>query len=234
MAFMRMGRSPRVSLALALLLLLPTAALANEEKPAPGNEPAPGDEGSPPPDDETAGGTKKKTPRGGARGRKPKKEPEPKKEKRTEASVLPGAAFDSNLGFGFGVVGDITRFNPEYTPYKARINAQVFLYLAGRPGGGVRVTFQHHYLRLDLPGLANDRLRIRMVGRYRQQVNVGFYGIGNASPDPRPWEAIDQEAEPEACWSTLDDLPQAIASALGAEVLLMAPFVPVVPGEDPV
>ena len=159
MTFMRMGRSPRVSLALALLLLLPTAALANEE------EPAPGQEGSPMPGDEAAGGTKKKTPEGDAGGRKPKKEPKPKKEKRTEASVLPGAAFDSNLGFGFGVVGDITRFNPEYTPYKARINAQVFLYLAGRPGGGVRVTFQHHYLRLDLPGLANDRLRIRKIGR---------------------------------------------------------------------
>lgn len=116
---------------------------------------------------------------------------------KTEASVLPGAAYDSNLGVGFGLVGDLVRFDPDYAPYKARVAAQVFFYLGGNPSGGVRVTYQHHYLKVDLPGLLDGRLRLRFVGRYRQQINVGYYGIGNASEDLRPWEEIDRDAAPE-------------------------------------
>ncbi|MCO4771937.1 MAG: hypothetical protein KDA24_18040 [Deltaproteobacteria bacterium] len=117
--------------------------------------------------------------------------------KKTEVSVLPGAAYDSNLGFGFGVVGDVARFHPDYDPYKARLSAQIFLYLGPRPAGGVRVTYQHHYVKLDLPQLANDRLRLRFTLRYRSQINVGYYGMGNAAPDTRPWETIDRELDPE-------------------------------------
>ena len=119
----------------------------------------------------------------------------------TEATVVPGAAYDSDLGFGFGVVSDVARHHPDFDPFKARMAAQLFLYLGPRPAGGVRVTYQHHYVKLDLPGLLEDRLRLRFVFRYRQQINGGYYGIGNAAPDHRPWEQVDREADPEA-WAT--------------------------------
>jgi len=116
---------------------------------------------------------------------------------RTEATVVPGAGYDSNLGFGFGVVSDVARYHPEFEPFKARMAGQLFLYIGPRPSGGARVTYQHHYLKLDLPGLAGDRIRMRFVVRYRQQINVGYYGMGNASEDLRPWEMIDKETNPE-------------------------------------
>ena len=120
------------------------------------------------------------------------------KEKRTEVSVLPGVAYDSNLGLGAGVIGDIARYHPDYAPYKARVAAQLFAYFGLAPGGGLRLTFQHHYLKLDLPGLASGRLRIRATLRFRQQRNVGYYGIGSTAADPRPWEDIDRDANPDA------------------------------------
>jgi hypothetical protein len=118
--------------------------------------------------------------------------------RRTEATVVPGAAYDSNLGVGFGIVSDVARYHPDFAPFKARLAAQLFLYLGPRPAGGVRVTYQHHYVKLDLPGLASDRLRLRFELRYRQQINGGYYGVGNAARDLRPWESIDKEASPEA------------------------------------
>lgn len=117
---------------------------------------------------------------------------------RTEATVVPGAGYDSNLGFGFGIVSDVVRYHPEFDPFKTRMAAQLFLYVGPRPTGGARITYQHHYVKLDFPGLADDRLRLRFVVRYRQQINVGYYGMGNAAPDLRPWEQVDREAEPEA------------------------------------
>ena len=51
----------------------------------------------------------------------------------TEATVVPGAAYDSDLGFGFGVVSDVARHHPDFDPFKARMAAQLFLYLGPRP-----------------------------------------------------------------------------------------------------
>jgi len=178
------------ALVLGLVLAAPTAGWAEtpeEEPKAPEDEPEA-------PEDEPEAPENEPAPDGSPDGEPPPADPA---EKKTEVSVLPGAAYDSNLGFGFGVIGDIARFHPDYDPFKARVSAQLFLYLGPNPSGGVRVTFQHHYLRLDLPGLANDRLRLRATIRYRQQINVGYYGIGNATSDTKPWQDIDREAEPE-------------------------------------
>lgn len=62
----------------------------------------------------------------------------------------------------------------------------------------MRIAFQNHYVRLDFPGLAGGRLRLRLRTGLRHEVNARYYGIGNASINLRPWRELDRDADPEA------------------------------------
>jgi hypothetical protein len=120
---------------------------------------------------------------------------------RLEVAPLPELSYDSDLGLGFGVLLDATKYHPNFAPYRTNLTAQAFIVVGPDPDGGVRVAYQNHYVRLDLPGLAGQRLRLKGRIGLRHEVNARYYGMGNASINLRPWRDIDREADPEG-WAT--------------------------------
>ena len=67
-----------------------------------------------------------------------------------------------------------------------------------RPGGGLTATHTDDYLQLELPGLASGRLRLRLEAAFRLHGNAGYFGLGNASVEERPWESMHEEVDPDA------------------------------------
>ena len=117
---------------------------------------------------------------------------------RLEWLVVPELSYDSNTGLGTGVLGQWAKLDPVVKPYAWRLSAQVFLSFKPNPDGGLQVSLQHHYLIFDLPGLAEDRLRLAFSLRFRRESTTGYYGLGNGSTATKPWEDIDRDTEPEA------------------------------------
>ena len=116
---------------------------------------------------------------------------------RLEVGVLPLISYDSDLGIGFGVLGNLAKIDPELEPWRWRLTAQVFFSLKPEPPGPPRLPYQSHYLRLDKPGLANGRLRLRVELRFQRQSNTGYYGLGQGSAFETPWDSVDPEEDPE-------------------------------------
>src|SRR5688572_3860253 len=54
---------------------------------------------------------------------------------RLEIGVLPALAYDTNTGFGFGVVGTLAKFAEEADPYAWRLEALFYMTVLDAPGG---------------------------------------------------------------------------------------------------
>ena len=106
--------------------------------------------------------------------------PEVPKVPRTEWAALPGASYDSGRGVGVALVGMLARFDGETEPYRWRTEAQSFAMFKKGPDG-TDVTYQEHYIHVDVPGLLDDRIRVISRIEYMRQSNAGYYGIGNAT-----------------------------------------------------
>jgi hypothetical protein len=105
--------------------------------------------------------------------------------------VFPALGYDSDTGLGLGAMTAVARFGPGGHPYRWRLQAQAAVSLKWGGGLPVRVPTHDHYLRLEVPGLAAGRLRLRAEAMYQQQINMGYYGMGNGSLEARPWEGLD-------------------------------------------
>jgi outer membrane protein assembly factor BamA len=103
---------------------------------------------------------------------------EPVPESRWEPGVVPALNYDSDIGFGFGAVGTLARFEPGFEPYRLRFEAQLFTSLAIDAAGSPSLPFHDDYLRADVPGLFDDRLRLSGGVFFRKLSSSGYYGIG--------------------------------------------------------
>ena len=111
--------------------------------------------------------------------------------------VLPTFGYESDLGVGVGAFANVALLDPDVQPYRVRLTGQAFFHLLPAPGGGLEVPFQNHYLLVDAPGLVGGRLRLTLDLRFRREVTAGYYGLGNASVDERPWSEFDEDAQRE-------------------------------------
>ena len=100
--------------------------------------------------------------------------------------VAPEVSYDSSLGPGLGVFANIAKLDEGHAPYRFRISGQVFFNLRRSSDGRLDSPYQHHYALLDVPGLADGRLRLHLELRFRRQTTAGYYGLGNASVDESP------------------------------------------------
>jgi outer membrane protein assembly factor BamA len=105
---------------------------------------------------------------------------------RTEINFIPVVGGDSDVGIGAGVVGDVARLNPDYTPYRWRAEIGAFItFKPGQGDGKVTSPFQDYYLVFTLPQLMSARrLRVEFRPSYTSESTQLFYGVGNASPWP--------------------------------------------------
>jgi len=113
-----------------------------------------------------------------------------------EIGILPAINFDSDTGFGFGVIANLAMFEPEHRLHRWRVTAQGYASVKDGPKGA-EFPLQHHYIKLDMPDSLTDGLRLRVVGRFRRQVNVGYFGVGNATEETVSADVFDPELEPD-------------------------------------
>ena len=103
--------------------------------------------------------------------------------------VLPGVAYDTDEGFGFGVRGELARLDDALDPYRWGVVAHFYTSTAG---------FHHHRLYVDALGLGprkNLRLTTRLA--WRQWLNDGYYGIGNDTARERAYVGDFEPEDPD-------------------------------------
>ncbi len=92
------------------------------------------------------------------------------------AYAVPLLSYDSNLLLGYGAYGQVVQGDPSgERPYVASVDAQFY-----RTTGGYR----NHFLRFDLPGLADSRFRLGARARYIRWDQAPYYGVGASAPRP--------------------------------------------------
>ncbi|MFO0549753.1 MAG: BamA/TamA family outer membrane protein [Polyangiaceae bacterium] len=145
-----------------------------------------------------------------------------KPEEYWEPGIIPAVNYDSDIGFGFGAIGSLARFEPGYEPFRARLEAQVFLSVAVDAAGDASVPHHDDYLKFDLPGLLEDRLRLGGGLFFRKLASCGYYGIGQLSTEK---EFSDRELEEslQARRYHLYDHMSAGADLLGRTTLVELP-----------
>jgi hypothetical protein len=109
--------------------------------------------------------------------------PDDKDPRRFEFGVLPALNYDSDLGFGFGAIGTLVRFHPDYRPYRWRIKYLLYATAKSSPDGGTELAYHDDYVLLDRPGLMQNRLRAQIQAGFRRASTAAYYGLGNASED---------------------------------------------------
>ena len=102
-----------------------------------------------------------------------------------EAAGFPLLAGDSDIGFEFGAVGTLSRFGNGVVPYQWNMDLVLALSVKNGPSGR-EIAQQSYQWNIDVPGLADGRVRLNPQLRYYRTVNQLYFGIGNASSGQRP------------------------------------------------
>jgi outer membrane protein assembly factor BamA len=119
--------------------------------------------------------------------------------RRYEPAGFPIIGGNSDIGFQFGGVGTLTRFEDGVRPY--RWNMDLLLTASIKSGTeGTELAQQSYLWQWDLPGMLGGKVRLIPLIYYQRTVNQGYFGLGNASSgaDPRAaagrnYQFIDSE-----------------------------------------
>ena len=100
--------------------------------------------------------------------------------------AIPNFGYDVDDGFGAGARAELDWYKPGYDPYQLAFVAQAFATTNG---------YHHHRIRFDAPGLGTQH-KLRLSGHfaYRQWLNDGYWGMGNATTLERA--AVDSTEAP--------------------------------------
>ncbi len=82
---------------------------------------------------------------------------------------IPAVNYNSDEGFGFGVIGSVYKYNGESKPYKTRIGGLVFFTTKG---------VQYHYIDVDALDLAGGKLRLTTRVLYDYRFTSNYCGMG--------------------------------------------------------
>lgn len=98
---------------------------------------------------------------------------------RREYSFLPATDYSTDKGLGLGVVGMIAQFREGFYPYQWRIFFIGRATLAIDSEGAFGAPFHEYKFKFDLPGLMDQKLRLKgEIGFYRF-ITTGYFGLGN-------------------------------------------------------
>jgi hypothetical protein len=116
---------------------------------------------------------------------------EPPPPDRYEPGVLPALAQDADVGFKFGVFTQLVRFRDQQKPYAWRL--QVLAAMSVRDGAtGTEFPYREAYVRLDRPHVLFEPLRLLFYVGYLRTTNLGYYGVGNATPAEALWRGLPE------------------------------------------
>jgi len=117
--------------------------------------------------------------------------------------LVPIAGYGSDDGFGGGGRFELTRGEPDDTPYRVGWMAMSYATQSG---------YRDHQVRWDRTGLAQDRLRLTAFGSWRQWLHDGYYGLGggtvrdpSAPDDYYTYNLFQPTARLTGRWALRDD-----------------------------
>jgi hypothetical protein len=111
---------------------------------------------------------------------------EPPSADRYEPGVLPAVAHDADVGFKFGAFTQLARFRDEERPYAWR--AQLLAVMSVRDGAtGTEFPYREIFVRFDRPRFLIEPLRLFVHLGYLRTTNLGYFGVGNATPAEPSW-----------------------------------------------
>jgi Omp85 superfamily domain len=120
--------------------------------------------------------------------------------KRYELAGFPLLGGDSDIGFEFGGVATLSRFANGIVPYQWNMDLLLAASVKGGPSG-LELTQENIQWNVDVPGLADGRVRTNPQLAYNRTINQLYFGIGNASSakappgaPPRYFEFDDRQA----------------------------------------
>ncbi len=102
---------------------------------------------------------------------------------RLEWGGVPAINYDSDLGFGFGAIGNVAKLSPNHVPYAWRLQLQLYAAAKESETGDLEIPFQAHYLQFDFPGFVSPALRVNGEAAFRRFSNAGWYGLGSAAEE---------------------------------------------------
>ncbi len=113
---------------------------------------------------------------------------------RTEPGLLPILANDPDVGFRFGVYGQLVRFRDERRPYDWKL--QVAAATSVRNGAtGAEFPYREVCLRLDRTRAWIEPLRLTVQAGYLRTTNLGYFGVGNATPAQSLWQGLPKGSD---------------------------------------
>ena len=105
--------------------------------------------------------------------------------RRFEPAAFPIIGGNSDIGFEFGGAGTLSLFGDGIAPYRWNMDLVLTASVEGVPGGA-EIAQQAYLWDIDVPALADGRLRLNPYAEFRRTVNQGYFGVGNASSAARP------------------------------------------------
>lgn len=106
---------------------------------------------------------------------------EPAGPEHNELAVVPVAGGDTDIGFGAGFFGSLTRLAPGARPFVWRVEAGGFISFKSRPDQPLDVPYQDVYMLATVPGLFGGRGRLELRPSYTHETNLRYHGLGNGS-----------------------------------------------------
>lgn len=116
---------------------------------------------------------------------------------RYEPGILPAINFDSDIGFGFGALGVLAKFEEGCEPYSWRLQALLFAAAKTDATGKLGVPFHKDVVQIDVPQFLDPSLRLFAAAEFRKFSNAAFYGLGNRS-ERRTFTDAELEADEAA------------------------------------
>ena len=111
----------------------------------------------------------------------------------TEFNIIPIVGGDSDVGIGFGQVGDWARLDPAYKPYKWRVETNAFITFKPMAKNFI-IPYQDYFVLLSLPEIGpGRRVRLDIRPAFTDESTLKFYGFGNASPFPTGVPTLETE-----------------------------------------
>jgi hypothetical protein len=104
---------------------------------------------------------------------------------RYEPAGFPLIGGNSDIGFQFGGVATLTRFDGGARPYLWNMDAVLTASVKTGPDG-TEIAQQYYLWQWDLPRMFGGKLRLTPLVYFQKTVNQPYFGPGNASSGARP------------------------------------------------
>jgi hypothetical protein len=108
--------------------------------------------------------------------------------RRYEPAGFPIIAGSSDTGFQFGLVATLSWFANGVKPYAWNMDLLATMSIKGKENGGSGIEIAQEGLQwnIDWPGLFGGNVRLNPQTSYTRTINVGYFGLGNASSAVKP------------------------------------------------